>query len=266
MAFSILGIRLKNTTDIIKVDNNENIKLESLNSNVIEELLKSKDIIEEDKEDSVSSYSDSSVDSEYDTYSKVETHMGTSMSLYMLNRQGQDIIKELEQKKLKVKHESCNESKRKNAKLNSSYDTDTWYVYQNLISIINFNRMTIDLYVDLLNYLDEELFNECKNIESFYVKEDVYNLENLYYKQETWVHEIEWDELQVFTFFEGGKIDEGECVHLLMFCQKYMKLLAEISVTYCDSAKLQQTLIKMTDKLRDTTIILEKLLNDVIKE
>ena len=264
MAFCILGIRLKNTTDIIKVDNNENIKLESLNYNVNEELINQEIVCEQDKEDSVSS--SSIVDSEYDTYSKVETHMGTSMSLYMLNRQGQDIIKELEQKKLKVKHESCNESKRKNAKINSLYDTNTWYVYQNLISIINFNRITIDLYVDLLNYLDEELFNECKNIESFYVKEEVYNLENLYYKQETWVHEIEWDELQVFTFFEGGKIDEGECVHLLMFCQKYMRVLAEISESYCESAKLQHTLIKMTDKLRDTTIILEKLLNDVIKE
>jgi hypothetical protein len=187
----------------------------------------------------------------------------------MYNRQGQDIVKEIGVKKigLPLNHvisgtlPQAYMVKRKETCKNIQTSTSNLFVvYHTLRDIVNFNRMASDIYVQLLNQLDEVLFNECKDIDLFYVKEEAYSLESLYYKQESWISEVEWQELQVFHFLEGESFDIGESTHILMY-------LGNIKTTYTDlfdafaCKKLRETLSKILHKVELCTSLINNILN-----
>jgi hypothetical protein len=287
MSFSILGFRLKNSKDDIKFGESLNFEhFEKIGSSVCE-IIDSKpldiiSIIEEQianhQLQSVNMIDDNACDiidrcnkvdicddaydeydtfDEYEIYTKIETHMSISLSLYILNRQGNDILKDLETKKLPVQQKGVPHTPSSDDKHNVGR------IYNELHYCINENRLTKDMYTTLISNLDDVLFDECGDMDTFYVKEDEYSLESLYYKQDSWVREIEWDEPQKFEFDKTLEFAEGECMYLLMFANKYMSLLSKIDKEY-DNIKLKVSLNKLRDKMRNTQYILSEMINAMI--
>lgn len=253
MVFYLLGLRLKDAKEEIRIDDNPML----VSSSIVNLLPTSVDTSTRHEDDQpCEAYDCVEVDvyegdkhdcGEYDMYTKIETHMSISASLYILNRQGVDILKELDAKKLL----------RKDQKVAT---TDVGKVYMELVPCINTNRIVTDLYTNLISHLDDVLFDECGELETFYVKEEEYTLESLYYKQGSWVDEIEWQEPQVFTFHASHDMDEGECVYLLMYLNKYTTLLSKIEREY-EHSKLHACL----DKMRERMTIAHKILADALE-
>jgi hypothetical protein len=162
---------------------------------------------------------------EYALYSQIENHMNISMSLFDLNKQGQQILQELGCKKLNI---PMTVTKMKKTVSQLCKPSDMHTIYQNLSEIINFNRTSIDAYTELLSILDDALFKDSCYLKTFYVGETEYNLEALYYKQLTWISELEWHEKAVYEFSESKILDLGESSYLLMFLNTYMDVICKI--------------------------------------
>lgn len=241
MVFSILGIRLKNSKDEQSLlgDRDISLSLHEITSN------KTNDNEQLDNID-IKSETTNSEGGEYELYSKIETHMSISSSLYILNLQGCNIIKSINKEKLPY-----NES-------------DVQRVYNEFEYVVNENRVSNDLYTNLLNILDSVMFEECGELDSFFVKEEEYTLESLYYKQGSWVCELEWDEQQTFMFSNRKGFDEGECMYLLMYVNKYMKLLSSIENQY-NNIKLSACIDKLKDKLRNIHYVITSILKKYIE-
>lgn len=256
MSFCILGIRLKNSRN--EIEFNE----QSKDKNILSILEAQKDnenqniIIVDDKEHDIISIADAddmfnemnSETGEYEIYSKIETHMSISSSLYILNKQGTEIMKNIHKYKL-LSHKDNKEVQR---------------VYNEMEYFINHNRACNDLYTDLINILDTVMFEECGEFDTFYVKEDEYTLESLYYKQGSWVSEIEWNNYQNFTFSNNKSLDEGECMYLLMYIIKYINLLSNIESEY-NNIKLKACIEKMKDRMRNMHYLVQQRLEKFVE-
>jgi hypothetical protein len=213
---------------------------------------------------SEASFASNSTDTEYYLYSRVETHMNISMSLYMLNKQGMDIIQELETKKLNIGTHSSINNKKRDATIFGSISQVHLQIsslYQSLINIVTYNKYHAHPYTELLNLLDNKLFDECSEVEQFYVKDDAYNLENIYYKQEAWISELEGKELVKFVFSSIADIELGESSYILMYLKKYLGLLDMIVATFEDE-KISETIHKFRIKLNNVVEIAEECLID----
>jgi hypothetical protein len=253
MTFCILGIRLKNSRNEIELSEqskyNNIINLLEIEEDTLQIDNLEQDIINSVNVDIVDEMTSSSEDGEYEIYSKIETHMSISSSLYILNKQGIDIMKNIHKYKL----------------ISSKNNTEVQRVYNEMEYFINHNRACNDLYTDLINVLDAVMFEECGELDSFYVKEDEYTLESLYYKQGSWVSEIEWSNNQIFTFSNNNSFDEGECMYLLMYIIKYLNLLSRIE-TENKNIKLKACTDKMKDKMRNMHYIVQKALEHLMED
>lgn len=253
MEFSLLGLRLKDTKEEIPLSNPKFAPcLSMLHVLSIPQGVDENDEMNEPIDECEDDVNSDIVCGEYELYSKIETHMSFSASLYILNRQGVAILKELD----------ANKVTRKDQKVVVNVSGK---VYTELHQCINSNRIVSDLYTNLISHLDDVLFEECGELETFYVKEEEYTLESLYYKQGSWVDEIEWHEQQRFSFNKSVDIDEGECMYLLMFLNKYLSLLSKIKKEY-DHQKLHTCLEKIECKLNNVHNILVDVLETFLKE
>jgi hypothetical protein len=210
-----------------------------------------------------------STDTEYCLYSRVETHMNISMSLYMLNKQGIEILQELETKKLNIPLNSSHNIKKKEATTFASISTvhhRLSALYQSLINIVTYNKYHTHPYTELLNLLDSMLFDECSEVEQFYVNEDGYNLENIYYKQEAWISELEGRETVKFLFSEAIDIQLGESSYIVMYLKKYIGLLDMILATF-ENERIEETVSKFRHTLNTAVSIAEEwLMNKLISD
>lgn len=195
------------------------------------------------------------VENEYEIYTKIELHMFISISLYFLNMQGQELIRQLGINKLDLTEFSIpmlfqyNNKKNKKRIENGSIK-DIIIIYESLHSIVNFNRLTFDLYSELINILDKILFDDSKSIDIFYVKDEVYNLESLYYKQESWILELEEKHTYEYNFTKDACITLGESSDIVVYIQRYLDILLFIESKYHDiqHKKLLDIIGKMKSK------------------
>lgn len=261
MEFSLLGLRLKDTKEEIPLFNNVLTPCSSINDIVSLPSNKNNGDVCEHQCDFGGDVEHGNVThddcgdvtcGEYDLYTKIETHMSFSASLYILNRQGVAILQELEAKKVT----------RKDQKVVADVPGK---IYTEMVQCVNVNRISSDLYTSLLSLLDDVLFDECGELDTFYVKEEEYTLESLYYKQGSWVDEIEWHEPQYISFNKSVDIDEGECMYMLMFLKKYLSLLVKIENEY-DNHKLHACLDKLRFKLTTAHDVLVDVLETFMKE
>lgn len=261
MEFSLLGLRLKDTKEEIPLCNQKFTPCSSILQvlsipqgvhDIVDEVYEVEVDDDDDDDEFDEDVNSDVVCGEYELYSKIETHMSFSASLYILNRQGVAILKELD----------ANKVTRKDQKVVTN---NLGKIYTELLHCINSNRIISDLYTYLISHLDDVLFEECGELETFYVKEEEYTLESLYYKQGSWVDEIEWHEQQCFSFNKSVDIDEGECMYLLMFVNKYLSLLSKIKKEY-DHQKLHICLEKIECKLNNVHNILVDLLETFLNE
>jgi hypothetical protein len=197
---------------------------------------------------------------EYAIYTMIENHMNISSSLYRLNKEGQDILKEIGTKKLKLTPLAIIASKTKKPMVAPCIPTDVISLYTSLVDIVNFNRTCVDGYTELISMLDDAMFSESHNMDTFYVDETEYRLESLYYKQETWVSEIEWHKKQTFMFSNQPSFDLGECSHILMFLNDYQDTLKMISEEIECSEKVLVHTAKITLKISSTRNLMYALL------
>jgi hypothetical protein len=72
------------------------------------------------------------------------------------------------------------------------------------------------------------MFAESHHMETFYVDETEYTLESMYYKQETWVSQLDWHNKEHYHFTKNIGLDLGECSHILMFLNNYQDVLGKI--------------------------------------
>lgn len=260
----ITGIRFKDSKEEINISK-EVPSLQHIHDyNPLSEIQEARSVAASDGSDT-----SQSTDTEYYLYSRVETHMNISMSLYMLNKQGIEILQELELKKLNIPSNNSYNSKKKEATTFASISTvhhRLSALYQSLISIVTYNKYHTHPYTELLNLLDNMLFDECSEVEQFYVKEDGYNLENIYYKQEAWISELEGKETVRFLFSEAIDLELGESSYIVMYLKKYIGLLDMIVATFEDP-KIEDAVNKFRHKLSTAVMIAEEwLINKLISD
>lgn len=196
-------------------------------------------------------YCDTASIDEYEAYTQVENHMNISIALYMLNKQCLAILKSLETNKSMSK------------KRNTATD-DLSRIYNNLNMVVNSHRLNTDFYTTLLNYLDEVMFDDCKGVDCFYVSDESYNLECMYYNHETWIKEIEWHEMQNYRFMDGPALDIEESTYILMTLEKYSNTLKKIKNDFTKSTELHIVVRKMLDKITDCIDILKPIIDEDI--
>ncbi len=238
----LLGIKFKNTQN--------DIKLEQINANSlldISNLLQSSSVKQDTYVDETIIYQEEHIVNEYDIYSRIEDHMNISLRLFQINKQGQGIVREIGIKKLKMSTNLTVTTKTKKMVNDSSLMT----LFQCLSEVVNFNRTLTDKYTDLLSSLDDAMFSECDDIETFYVDESEYKLEAMYYKQETWIEQLEWHTQEPYTFHTSEKLDLGECSHILMFLNMYLDVLKTIEDQMKTHEKVLMRVQKLSAKITD---------------
>lgn len=198
-------------------------------------------------------YCDTCSIDEYEAYTQVENHMNISIALYMLNKQCLSIIRDLEKAKSIYKKKS----------LQSNDDLSR--IYNNLNTIVNSHRLNVDYYTTLLNHLDEVMFEGCRGVDCFYVNDESYNLECMYYNHENWIREIEWHDMQSYHFMEGTSLDIEESMYILMTLDKYSHTLKKIKSDFVNNVDLQLIVRKMLDKITECTSILRPLIDHDIE-
>jgi hypothetical protein len=141
---------------------------------------------------------------EYEIYGKIEQHMELSIDLHYLQKQTQCIVASLAKYKPSVV-KSCN----------------VYSVLRDIAHVVNF--------ASLINVLDEVLFNDCGHFKTFWVQDKEYNLEALYYKQESWTDDLFGigKDVQSFEFDDEPTINLDEGMYLLMICDKWLKCLSK---------------------------------------
>ncbi len=164
--------------------------------------------------------------SEYDMYCKVEKHMRISEDLYCINKQTKHIMKDLI---------NCKGTSAKN-------------IITFLRDIANDTRVSTDLYTKLINILDETLFNECGDIEAFFVGDVSYNLEALYYQQDTWVDEISLCDIKGFAFDKCNTFSMDEGMYMLMFLGKWKSIIQQVTEV-SDNPKIHSICNKYLQKV-----------------
>lgn len=263
----ITGIRFKNSKEEINISKEVPTLQQLHNYNPLSEIQEARSVA--GSEGSEGSDTSHSTDTEYYLYSRVETHMNISMSLYILNQQGIEILQELETKKLNILSTSSYNSKKKEATTFASISTvhhRLSALYQSLVSIVTYNKYHTHPYTELLNLLDNMLFDECSEVEQFYVKDDAYNLENMYYKQEAWISELEGKETFRFLFSEAIDMELGETSYIVMYLKKYVGLLDMIVATFEDP-KIEDAVNRFRHKLNTAVMIAEEwLINKLVSD
>jgi hypothetical protein len=189
---------------------------------------------------------------EYEVYSQVERHMNISITLFLLNKQCQQLIEELETKK--------NVSKKRGGHISKVINC----IYTNLTSIVNYKRLSSNIYIDLLSELDNIMFNVCRGVDCFYINEESYNLECMYFNHEKWIKEIEWNETEIFHFEESNDLDVDESMYIMMYLRKYNTMLTSLQNDYIRNEELEQITKRMLEKVNDCIHILIPVIEDMI--
>jgi hypothetical protein len=262
----LLGIKFKNSKSLFNLDNYSNdlnIQYSSISLLDIQQLISPSGSPPEtqsempklaDTTNDVVEYVQQHVD-EYAIYTMIEAHMNISLSLYQVNKEGQEILREIGTKKLKLTPNAVLASKLKRPTYSFIDEHDKKNMislYQNLTDIVNFNRTAADVYTDLLSMLDDAMFSESEHMETFYVDETEYTLESMYYKQETWVSELEWYNKAHYQFTKHIGLDLGECSHILMFLNNYQDVLNKIKEHMDRHEKVMMQVEKIGVKISST--------------
>lgn len=158
---------------------------------------------------------DDNIFDEYSEYSKIESHIEFSKSLYILNKKGKHILSELEQKKY--------ERISKNGKSILGGDIKKFYIL--LVHILNLKRFSQRLHTLLKHNLDNLLFKEIKKIDIFYIEDEKYCLTKLYYDPSLWIKDYE---IQAFSLDICNVFNVTEAMCLICFLREYEELLFEI--------------------------------------
>lgn len=174
----------------------------------------------------------------YDEYEYLDSHIMFSKNLYLLDREGQHILSELERTKVV-------RTKRSGDKV---FTADISAIHEELKDITNTERFSVRLYFQLLHYLDEMLFIQVKNIGEFVIEDDPYKLTDVYFNQPSW---NENEDVHEYKFYEDSKnLNTEEAMYLKMYLHKYHDYIGTLIeyINKCNGKYMGKTY----DKLKET--------------
>jgi len=149
---------------------------------------------------------------DYGNYEKIKNHLGFSEDLHILNETGQYLLSQLKEKADPVSHE-----------LN---DSIVEYIYTSIkMSVKARNVGTGTFYNELLCVLDELLFHDVEDMDTFVLNETEHKLTSIYYGQEEWMEKYT---LQRFEFSTHASLEEGEVMILMCYINDYNTLIDRI--------------------------------------
>lgn len=174
---------------------------------------------------------------EYAEYTKLEQHLSLSRALFELDAKGRHIAKEFQDKK------STGVRKRTGTHV---FKDNIFIVYNNLVNCLGMKRLR--LYFCLQYFLDELMYYEIKNTESFYIEDETYPISKVYFGQQDWILDAQ---LQEFQFYEDKSININEAMYLVCYLKEYDSLLLDIE-EYTNPFKGNKSVSRIRSKLRET--------------
>jgi hypothetical protein len=101
------------------------------------------------------------------------------------------------------------------------------------------------MYFCLQYFLDELMYYEVKNINKFYIEDNVYNISKIYFGQNEWITDLY---VQKFNFYSEKDLNLNEAMYLICYLREYDNCLLEIE----EYIKPIKTIPKIKRKIRDT--------------
>ena len=194
---------------------------------------------------------------DYDCYEKIKNHLGFSEDLHILNETGHYLISQLKEKADPITHELS--------------DPIVEYIYTSIkMSTKARNVGTGTFYNELLCVLDELLFSDVDDMDSFYLNETEYKLTSVYYGQEEWMEKYD---IQRFQFSQSESLEEGEIIILMCYINDYTALIDRIqdhiddisgpkSLTCLKVSKISSKISTRLDKIKEhLSMLLTKFLS-----
>lgn len=192
---------------------------------------------------------------EYVSYGLIQKHMCISESLYDIDLCGKHILSELRAKK----------NTKSGSRRGVLFNKDTEIVYNCINDTINVGRFKSRLYLTLIYYLDEALFNNISDEdEYFYIEDDKYELTKLYFDQFLWVKL----DIQKFALMDGFDINVEEALLIMCYFNKYSKVLDLIEMlleNISDDVRYKRKIIKVIGRIRNKHCVVKNIMEDIIK-
>ena len=180
---------------------------------------------------------------EYESYCLIQKHMNISEDLYNIDKIGKHVLTEIQEKK------NTKQNGRRGYKFSEEYEI----IYNSIYDTINVCRFKSRLYLSLLYYLDEVLFNNIPDDhDAFYIEDDRYDLTKLYFDQEYWVRHIG---IQTFSLphVDSSSFTMDEALLINCFFSKYESLLKDILailVDIPDEASYKKKIVNVIGRIR----------------
>lgn len=179
----------------------------------------------------------------YTEYEIIQKHMYFSRKLYEINALGKHLIEEIDSKK-------CFRGPRGGCKI---LHEPTQHIRDSISNIVKPYVLYNNIYSSLVFFLDELLFLQVQNINSFQIDDDIYPLSFMYFNQDEWIKD--WC-LQEFTIDECPIMTEFDSLMLIIFIETYEEFAIEI-MDYivrirpeCQDKRLRRKIIKLITRLK----------------
>lgn len=172
---------------------------------------------------------------DYREYVSIERHLVYSRQLASLNFVGKQLLREIE--------------KKKNINGRKKLLPCVYYLYHILGTVVKPRVLCNNLYSSLLYFLDELLFHEVKNLNSFVIEDDSYPLSFVYFNTEDWCPE----DHQGFVLDKGATINESEAHLINSFVEDYevfILLLERDIADVGDDEKLTRKINRIIGRLK----------------
>jgi len=192
---------------------------------------------------------------EYDDYSKIEKHIKISELLFIIDKKGKYLLSQIKDKKYVKKKKSGN------VILNDNMTK----IYNIFVSILNIRKFIPRLYFTLQYYLDELLLEEHKDINTFFIEDNEYELTKLYFNQIAWILD---QDIQEYQLDIGVDFNINESMFIVCFLREYEDVLLFIENYIIEikmnkiKQKLLNTIIKIKKKLKIIWDIILEIINN----
>jgi len=174
--------------------------------------------------------------SQYTDYEKIEAHLDFSRTFFILDKKGQHILSELEERK------ALNKKKK-------SFSENIHRIYTNLVDVLNVKKLTPRLYCTLMHFMDELIFKEVSDYDKFFIEDDGFDLTKVYFGQSLWIRD---QEVQHFQMDEGTDLNINEAMCLICYMREYENFILSIEeyIDDLDSPGLKKNIEETVDRIR----------------
>lgn len=189
---------------------------------------------------------------DYNEYEKIEQHMFYARRLNAINSTGKRILQQMDEKKRMPGRKKLLEY--------------VFAISQMIETIVKPHVLCNNLYSSLIFYMDELLFFEVRNLNSFVVEDDNYPLSYIYFNTSDWNE----SEQQEFHLDQGVYINEMEAMLMNCFVDEYEEFVLSLEgdiIRLGESAsdqKLMKKILRIITRLKKRLTLLRSRLLKII--